>query len=217
MHLFQDPHHALERAAHRVLVVDDHPAVRLGLTAIIQAIPGMEVVGEAVDGQDALQQFGERRPNLLTLDMRMPRMDGRETLSRLKAQHASVQVLVVTMCDDEENVFWTLRGGARGYVLKTSPREEIADALRQVAAGQRWIPAVVAQSLASRMSAPSLTPRELEVIEEIRRGHSNKDIGRTLAMSEGTVKSHVREILGKLGAASRTEAVNLAYRRGLLG
>jgi two-component system, NarL family, response regulator len=145
----------------------------------------------------------------------MPKLDGLQVVQRIVATSSAAQILVMTMYDREEDVFGSIRSGAKGYILQSAPRTEIVAALRTVGAGERYLPDCVALTLATRLSTPTLTTREQEVLALMRLGISNKEIGRQLSVVEGTVKAHVREILGKLGAISRTEAVNLAMQRGL--
>jgi two-component system NarL family response regulator len=200
----------------RVLIADDHTALRLGLASIIATMEQAELVGEAADGEAAVQQYLALRPDVMTLDLRMPRLDGLQVIQRVLALVPDARILVMTMYDHEEDIFGSIRGGAKGYILKSAPRADIVTALRKVGAGDRYLPDYVAQTLATRLSGPTLTAREREVLELMRLGISNKEIGRQLGVAEGTVKAHVREILSKLNAISRTEAVNLAIQRGLL-
>jgi DNA-binding NarL/FixJ family response regulator len=200
----------------RVLIADDHTALRLGLSSIVDSMGDAEVVGEAADGEEAVAMHAATRPDVMTLDLRMPKIDGLHVVERVLAAAPQAGVLVMTMYDHEEDIFSSIRAGAKGYILKSAPRAEIITALRKVGAGERYLPDYVAATIASRLSAPSLTGREKEVLQLLRVGISNKEIARQIDVSEGTVKAHVREILSKLGAISRTEAVNLALQRGLL-
>ena len=179
-------------------------------------MPHIRVVGEAVDGEDAIACYQALRPDVLILDLRMPRRDGIEVVERILAQDAQARILVMTMYDHEEDIFRSVRAGARGYILKSAPREEIIKAIETVARGDRYMPEYVALKLAAHMATPPLTGREREVLELMRLGITNKEIGAQLHLTEGTIKSHVREIMAKLNAISRTEAVNLAVQRGLL-
>lgn len=206
----------LPRDPVRVLVVDDHPALRAGLAAMIDAQPGLALAAEAANGEEALERYRALRPDVVTLDLRMPGLDGVQVLQELLAFDREARVLVMTMFDHEQDVVLSIRAGARGYILKSAARAEIVSAIEAVANGRRWVPDYVAVKLASGMSTENLTPREQEVLEHIQLGLGNKEIGRMLGMTEGTVKTHVREILAKLGALSRTEAVNLGRQRGLL-
>lgn len=200
----------------RVLIADDHTALRLGLASIIATMGQAVLVGEAEDGEDAIRKFLALRPDVMTLDLRMPKLDGLRVVERVMAEVPEARILVMTMYDHEEDVFGSIRAGAKGYILKSAPRAEIVTALRKVGTGERYLPDYVATTLATRLSAPTLTAREQQVLELLRLGISNKEIGRQLDVAEGTVKAHVREVLSKLGAISRTEAVNLAMQRGLL-
>jgi two-component system, NarL family, response regulator len=200
----------------RVLIADDHTALRLGLCSIIESMDDAVVVGEAADGEEAVALYQSARPDVMTLDLRMPKLDGLRVVEQVLAAAPEARILVMTMYDHEEDIFSSIRAGAKGYILKSAPRAEIIAALRKVGAGERYLPDYVAATIASRLSAPSLTGRETEVLQLLRVGISNKEIARQIHVSEGTVKAHVREILSKLGAISRTEAVNLALQRGLL-
>jgi two-component system, NarL family, response regulator len=200
----------------RVLIADDHPALRLGLASIVESMGGAALVGEAMDGEDAVVQFKALMPDVMTLDLRMPKLDGLLVLERIVAETPDARILVMTMYDHEEDIVRSVRAGARGHILKSAPRSEIVCALRKVGAGERYLPDYVAAKLATHLSSPALTAREHEVLELLRLGISNKEIGRQLGVTEGTVKAHVREVLAKLGAISRTEAVNLGIQRGLL-
>ena len=200
----------------RVLIADDHTALRLGLASIVSTMGQAALVGEAEDGEQAVAQYLALRPDVMTLDLRMPRLDGLRVVERVMAEAPEANILVMTMYDHEEDIYGSIRAGAKGYILKSAPRAEIVIALRKVGAGERYLPDYVATTLAMRLSATVLTAREHEVLALMRLGISNKEIGRQLGVAEGTVKAHVREVLGKLGAISRTEAVNLALHRGLL-
>jgi len=200
----------------RVLIADDHSPMRLGLAAIISMVPGAQCVGQAVDGEDAVEQYLALRPDLMTLDLRMPGLDGLEVIQRVVAAAPEAKILVVTMHDRQDDIVRCLRAGARGYVLKSAPAREIEDAIVTVARGLRYTPPYVADQLAAHLLAEELSARELEVLGLVRLGLSNKQIGNKLGLTEGTVKSHVRTIMGKLGAATRSQAVNLATERGML-
>jgi two-component system, NarL family, response regulator len=204
------------QAALRVLIADDHTALRLGLRSIVESMDEARVVDEAADGEEAVAMYLSARPDVMTLDLRMPKLDGLRVVERLLAAAPEARILVMTMYDNEEDIYSSIRAGAKGYILKSAPRAEIIAALRKVGAGERYLPDYVAATIAARLSAPSLTARETEVLQLLRVGIGNKEIARQLEVSEGTVKAHVREILSKLGAISRTEAVNLALQRGLL-
>ncbi len=201
----------------RILVADDHPALRIGMKAVIKSMKGVAtLVGLASNGAEAVERYQVLRPDVTTLDLRMPGMDGLVVVERLVAIDPSAKILIMTMYDSEEDVFRGLGAGATGYILKSASRQQIVEAILSVSRGERYVPEVIAQKLASRTSAPALTPREMEVLELLRLGITNKDIADALAVASGTVKTHVRVLLTKLGAMSRTEAVNIAIQRGLL-
>jgi len=200
----------------RLLIADDHMALRIGLRTIAESSQNIVVAGEAVDGEDAIRQFDDLLPDVMILDLRMPRLDGLLVVERVLSKHPEASILVMTLYDHEEDIFRSIKAGARGYILKSASREEILKAIESVAAGERFMPQYVALKLASHMSTPTLTAREKDVLELMRLGITNREIGQQLGLTEGTVKSHVREIMAKLNAISRTEAVNLALQRGLL-
>lgn len=200
----------------RVLIADDHVGMRAGVAAIVMTMEDAEVAGEAAHGEEAIEQYHALKPDVMTLDLRMPRLDGQLVIEQIVGDDPRARILVMTMFDQEEDVYNAMRAGAKGYILKSSTRLEMMDAIRTVGAGERYLPAQLARTLVSRLASPALTAREREVLELMRQGTANKQIARELQVAEGTVKAHVREILSKLGAISRTEAVNLALRRGLL-
>ena len=199
-----------------LLIADDHTALRLGLIAIAQSVPHIRVVGEAVDGEDALRRFLELKPDVMILDLRMPKLDGLVVVEKLLLERPDAKILVMTMYDHEEDIFRSIRLGARGYILKSASREEILSAIETVAGGERYMPQYVALKLAAHMATPELTVRERQVLELLRLGITNREIGDQLRLTEATVKSHVGAVMTKLNAISRTEAVNLAIQRGLL-
>jgi two-component system, NarL family, response regulator len=200
----------------RILLVDDHPVVRDGLASIIKTQSHLEVVGQAADGASALAAYTSLRPDVLVLDLRMPGMDGFEAAQRILEADPAAQVLVMTTYDGDEDIFRCLRLGAKGYLLKDAPASEILTAIRVVGGGGQYTSHLVAAKAMRRMSQAGLTPRELDVLAQIAQGRSNKDIADRLVMTEGTVKTHVKAILAKLDAMSRTDAVAIAARRGLI-
>lgn len=200
----------------RVMLADDHPVVRDGLAAIVNQQPDMSVVAEAGDGEAALAQYIDRRPDVLVLDLRMPRMDGLAVVQRLLQADADARVLVMTTYDGDEDIFQCLSHGAKGYLLKDAPRGEILSAIRAVAQGRGYTSPSVATKALQRMGKPALTERELAVLAHLAQGRSNKDLARRLGITEGTAKTHVKSILNKLDAMSRTEAVAIAHKRGLV-
>jgi DNA-binding NarL/FixJ family response regulator len=200
----------------RILIADDHAVVRDGLAAIVGLQADMEVVGEASNGEEACALFTRMNPDVLLLDLRMPRMDGLETVKAIREERADARIIILTTYSGEEDIFRTLKAGAKGYLLKDAPRQQILEAIRAVHAGDRYLPAEIASKAAEHALKPEVSTREREVLERIARGESNKEIGAALHVSEGTVKTHVKSILTKLDAISRTEAVTIANRRGII-
>lgn len=200
----------------RIVIADDHVVVRDGIAAILGMQPDMKVVGQAINGEEACALFEEHAPDLMLLDLRMPKMDGLDVIRRIHSRQPGARIVIVTTYDDDEDIFLALKAGAQGYLLKDASRQQISEAIRLVHAGQRYIPANVAIKMANHVSRPALTEREHEVLRGMSRGRSNKEIGDSLSISEGTVKTHVKSILAKLGAAGRTEAVAIASQRGLV-
>jgi two-component system NarL family response regulator len=201
----------------RVLIVDDHRVVRVGLRAIIDAEPDMEVVGEAADGPSALVAYAEHKPDITLLDLRMPGMKGPELLVELRKRDPEATVIVLTSYDADEDVYRAVQAGARGYLLKgTLPDGVLEAAIRKVHAGQRLLAPEAAARLADRLTSPALTPREVAVLELVAQGKSNKEIGTVLSLAEGTVKTHLKRIYEKLGVGDRTEAALVAVQRGIV-
>jgi two-component system NarL family response regulator len=207
-----DPHHAKIR----VILADDHPVVRDGLAAIVNQQADMEVVGEAGDGEEALALFHALKPDVMVLDLRMPKRDGVGVMQHLIQSEPEARVLIMTTYDGDEDIFRSLSHGARGYILKDAPRQEILTAIRAINEDRTYTSSTVASKALMRMGKPSLTQREIEVLQLVAEGRSNKDIARRLDITEGTAKTHVKGILTKLDAISRTEAVAVAHRRGLV-
>jgi DNA-binding NarL/FixJ family response regulator len=206
----------------RVFLVDDHDVVREGLAAMLGTQPDLEIVGQATGGQQALAAIPTSGADVVLLDLEMPEMDGVETLQALQAAAVPTPVIVFTVFDTDDRILGAVRAGARGYLLKSAPREELFAAIRAVHAGGSLLQPVVATRLLDRMSGGSgtapadLTTRELEVLEVLAKGLQNKEIAAALSISERTVKFHVSALLRKLGAGNRTEAVAIAVEEGLI-
>ncbi len=200
----------------RVILADDHPVVRDGLAAMVNQQPDMEVVAEAGDGEQAIALYTQHRPDVMVLDLRMPRRDGVSVVQQVLESDPKARVLIMTTYDGDEDIFRCLSQGAKGYLLKDAPRQEILSAIRAVSADQPYTSSSVAAKALQRMAKPSLTTRELGVLQLLAQGRSNKDIARRLGIGEGTAKTHVKAILTKLDAISRTEAVAVAHKRGLV-
>jgi len=203
----------------RVLVVDDHPVVRGGVVGWLAAQPDIDVVGEAGDGLEALAAVAEHTPDVVLMDLRMPRMDGVTATGRITAAHPGVRVLVLTTYDTDADIVRAVEAGATGYLLKDTPLAQLADAVRAAARGETVLAPPVAARLVSRMRAPAVdapTARELEVLAGVARGLTNAEIGRELFIGEATVKTHLLRAFEKLQVTDRTAAVTAAYRAGLI-
>lgn len=206
----------------RIVLADDHPIVREGLASVLETQPDFEVVGQANDGSEAVDVVSALKPDVVLLDLEMPHLDGVQALRAMRAENAAVKVLVFTAFDTDERIIGAVQAGARGYLLKGAPRDELFNAIRVVAQGGSTLQPVVAAKLMERMSSPgagsdeALTEREREVLQSMAQGLQNKEIAQRLVISERTVKFHVSAILAKLGAGNRTEAVRLAMQRGLV-
>lgn len=200
----------------RILIADDHYIVRIGLIALVNTEPDMEVVAEAADGAQALELYRQFHPDLALLDMRMPIKNGIQTTIEIKAKFPDAKVLMLTAFDGDEEIHKALQAGAQGYVFKNSSGEKLIPALRSVLAGQRWIPKEVASRLASRKSFEELTQREIQILNLLAKGLANKEIADVLSITEYTVKDHLKNILAKLRVADRTEAVTTAIQRGII-
>ncbi len=200
----------------RVLIVDDHFIVRMGLRGIIEMQPDMTVAAEAEDGEEAVRKFREHRPDVALIDLRMPGMDGIEAIGAIRKEFPQANLLALSTYKGDEFVYRALQAGARGYLLKNIPGDQLLDAIRTVHDGKRCIPAEVATGLADRIHQVDLSARELDVLGRIAKGMTNKEIGAELGVHESTVKAHVINILGKLGVNDRTLAVTTAIQRGIL-
>jgi len=200
----------------RVLVVEDHNVVRQGLVALLNVVDGIEVVGEAADGVEAIAQFRARQPEVTLIDLRLPRMSGVDVIQRIRTETPNARFIVLTTYDGDEDIYRALKAGAKAYLLKGMTSEELITTIREVHMGKSHIPPVIAERLAERMGSEELTPRERDVLEQIVRGRSNKEIAAELEVSEATVKTHINSLLSKLGVVDRTQAATTAIRRGLV-
>ena len=200
----------------RVLLADDHPVVRNGLAAMVDQQADMEVVAEANDGDEAIALYQQFHPDVMVLDLRMPKLDGAAVVQHVMAMNPKARLLIMTTYDGDEDIFRCLSQGAKGYLLKDAPRQEILSAIRAVSEDRPYTSSSVAAKALQRMAKPSLTQRELDVLQQVALGRSNKDIARRLNITEGTAKTHVKSILTKLDAISRTEAVAVAHKRGMI-
>jgi two-component system NarL family response regulator len=204
------------RQSIRVLVVEDHHVVRQGLVALLNVVDGLEVVGEAADGVDAIAQFRKCQPDITLVDLRLPRLSGVEVIERVSMETPQARFIVLTTYDGDEDIYRALQAGAKAYLLKGMTSEELIATIRMVHAGKSYIPPEIAQKLAERMGVEELTPREFDVLEQIVHGKSNKEIATELEISEATVKTHINSLLGKLGVTDRTQAATAAIQRGIV-
>ncbi len=203
----------------RILISDDHPVVRAGLSGMISAEPGFEVIGEAGNGKEAIALTGELKPDVVLMDLRMPEMDGVTAIGHIKGDYPDVQILVLTTYESDADILRAIETGATGYLLKDTPREELFGAIRMVAEGKSPLDPGVATRIMQRMRGSDeegLSTREIEVLELVARGTSNKEIAKQLWVSETTVKSHMLHIFDKLGVTDRTAAVTAALKRGII-
>jgi DNA-binding NarL/FixJ family response regulator len=200
----------------RVMIVDDHPLMRVGIAAIIDACADMSVVGQCATGEEAVLLHPRCAPDLVLMDLRLPQMSGVEAIRAIRSQAPHARFVVLTTYEGDEDIYQALEAGARGYLIKGMPHEALIDALRKVHAGRRFLPPPVTRALAARHPESELSPREREVLQLLVAGRSNREIAATLGIKEATVKSHVSVILMRLDVTDRTQAVLAALRRGLV-
>jgi DNA-binding NarL/FixJ family response regulator len=200
----------------RVLVADDHPVVRTGLAAVITEEPDLLLVGEAENGERAVALFREQRPDVALMDLRMPVVDGVEAIRRITAEFPQARILALTTYEGDADIRRALDAGARGYLLKDMLLSEVITAIRAVRRGERVIPVAVAVRLAEYPERSELTEREIEILQLVARGLSNKQAARAIGRMDETVKIHLKNIFAKLDVADRTEAVTVALARGLI-
>ena len=200
----------------RVLIADDHPVVREGIGALIDRRSDMEVVAEVANGRFACETYAREKPDVVLMDLRMPEMGGVAAIQAIIQADKQAKIIILTTYDGDEDIYRGFQAGAKAYLLKDTPREMLLDTIRAVNAGQRRVPPEVAVKLTDRMLGPELTGRELDVLRLIVAGQSNRQIGASLSITEGTVKTHVNNILGKLQVSDRTQAVTAALRRGIV-
>lgn len=200
----------------RILIVDDHPALRLGLRALFDNEPDMKVVDDTGDGAEALPLFIKHRPDIVLMDLRLPGMSGVEAILAIRHQIPEARIIVNTTYDADEDIHRAIQSGAKSYLLKDMPKEEILGVVRSVHAGHEVLPSQVEARLRERMARPELTKREMSVMELLAKGTSNKEIADFLGISEPAVKFRIQRIFTKLGAADRTSAVLAALRHGII-
>jgi two-component system, NarL family, response regulator len=200
----------------RILIADDHPVVREGLTAILDLEDDLEVVGQAHDGEEACRLYRQLSPDILILDLRMPKKDGIQVVTELMSERPRPRIIILTHSAKAEDLRRALAAGAKSYLLKGAEPEQVCDTIREVYSGKSSLPRDLASKLVDSMAQPQLSERELQILKEMALGKSNKEIGQVLYISEYTVKNHVRSILKKLDAIGRTEAIAIATGRGLI-
>ncbi len=200
----------------RIMVVEDHNVVRQGLVALLKLVDGVEVVGEAADGVEAIAEIRKCKPAITLIDLRLPRLSGVEVIQRIRLEVPQARFIVLSTYDGDEDIYRALKAGAKAYLLKGMTSDDLVATIHDVHAGKSHIPPVIAEKLAERMSAENLTPREFDVLEQIVHGKSNKEIAAELEVSEATVKTHINSLLGKLGVTDRTQATTAAIQRGII-
>jgi two-component system, NarL family, response regulator len=202
----------------RILIADDHPVVRSGIAAMLEIDPtaNLQVVGQAKNGDEMIELFAQLQPDIGLVDLRMPEMSGVEVIVQIRSQFPEAHLIILTTYDGDEDIYRGLQAGAKAYLLKDTPREELLQCIQAVHAGRSFIPPDIGVRLAERMNSPELSKREREVLQLLPAGMSNSEIGVALQITEGTVKSHVNNILGKLNVGDRTQAVIVALKRGLI-
>jgi DNA-binding NarL/FixJ family response regulator len=199
-----------------ILIADDHPLILAGLSSLLGAMPEFRLVAQACDGVQAVELYRQHRPDVVIMDLSMPRLNGVEAIEQIRAEDASASIVILTTYQGDEDVYRGLRAGAKAYLLKDGDSAQLVDCLRAVASGQQFLSAAVAGKLAERKATSQLSRRELDILAHLATGKSNKMIARSADIEVGTVKFHVNNILAKLNVASRTEAATVAARRGLL-
>ena len=200
----------------RILSVDDHPLLREGIAAIINSQPDMLLAGVASSGREGIQSYREHRPDVALMDLRLPDLSGIDALIAIRSEFPEARIIMLTTFNGDVDIQRALKAGAYGYVLKSTPRRELLEAIRKVHSGKKSVPPDVAAHLVEHWTGESLTEREIDVLRQIVEGNRNKDIAGRLFISEETVKVHIRHIMEKLGASDRTQAVTIAARRGII-
>jgi DNA-binding NarL/FixJ family response regulator len=200
----------------RVMAADDHPLLREGIAAVIREQEDMVMVAEAATGREAIEGFRDHRPDILLMDLQMPELDGVEAIAAIRNEFPQARIIVLTTYSGDVRALRAIKAGALGYLLKGMIRRELLDTIRSVHAGLKRIPAEIALEIAEHVSQDELTDREMDVLKQVATGKANKEIGVQLGISEETVKSHMRNILAKLGANDRTHAAMIAVRRGII-
>jgi DNA-binding NarL/FixJ family response regulator len=205
-----------DQARIRVFSVDDHPLLREGIAAIINNQPDMQMVAQAANFHDAVEQFRKHRPDVTLMDLRLPDSSGIDTMIAIRTEFPDARIIMLTTFEGDVDIKRALEAGARGYLLKSMPPKELVEVIRHVHAGKKRVPPQLAAQLAEHMSDEALTQREVEVLGQIAGGNRNRDIAERLFITEETVKVHIKHIMEKLGASDRTQAVAIGIRRGII-
>ena len=200
----------------RILSVDDHPLLREGIATVINSQQDMCVIADAASSKDAIEQFRKHKPDVTLMDLRLPDKSGIDTMISIRREFPEARIIMLTTFEGDVEIQRALEAGARAYLLKSMPPKELVEVIRQVHAGKKRVPPQLAAQLAEHISDESLTSREIEVLSQIAEGNRNRDIGEKLFITEETVKVHIKNIMGKLGASDRTQAVAIAIRRGII-
>ena len=200
----------------RIMLVDDHPAFRKGMAALIESEPDLQVVAETGDGREALAIYRQKKPDVVLMDLRLPGMGGVEATLAIRKEFPAASVIVLTTFDRDEDIYRAIQSGAKSYLLKDTPDDELAAAIRDVHAGKQVLSGKLATRLAERQQRPELTPREMDVLQMLIKGRSNREIGTALFLCEDTVKAHFKTLFAKLKVQDRTEAAISAIRQGIV-
>lgn len=200
----------------RILIADDHPVMRSGMAVLLKYEPDMEVIAEARNGVEAIDLFRQHQPDVTLMDMRMPDLNGVDAIIAIRQSDPNARILIVSTYGGDENIFRGLQAGAKGYLLKDAPLDEVVLAIRKIHSGQNYIPAEIGEKLAERFMQPTLSDRESEVLKLMAQGKSNQEIASEIKVSEGTVKFHINHIYSKLGVKDRSQAILLAIKRGIV-
>ena len=200
----------------RILSIDDHPLVREGIAAVVDSEPDMKIVARASTGIEGIREFRKHRPDITLMDLRLPDMSGIDAIVAIRTEFPDARIVILSMFEGDVEIQRALDAGARGYLLKSMPPEELVNEIRKVQEGKRRLPPEVASQLSEYFGEESLTPREIQVLQQVATGGRNREIGEVLGISEVTVKVHVKRIMEKLGAKDRTQAVSIGIRRGVI-